>query len=100
MARLPYLQPEQADRRKAQRSLLVLPVKLENETGRTRDMSASGVFVEMDEPVELGSAAKFSLVLAHLSSGELLRLQCAGRVVRLERRDAKWGVAVAVTEWA
>jgi hypothetical protein len=90
----------QANRRKAQRSLLVLPVKLENGTGRTRDMSASGVFMEMDEPVELGSAARFSLVLAHLSSGEPLRLQCAGRVVRLERRDGKWGAAVAVTEWA
>jgi hypothetical protein len=87
------------ERRHLQRNPLVLPVELESGTGQTRDISASGVFFETDQSFAIGSPISFSLVLAHMHGEAPLRLQCEGKIVRIERRSGKVGVAVAIMSY-
>ena len=86
--------PEFTDRRQAQRYRIAIPVELEQRTGLTGDISASGVFFETDSSFSVGVTISFSLVLEHADPGGPLRLQCQGEVVRVEQREGKVGVAV------
>lgn len=81
------------------RSQVGLPVELEKGSGQTRDLSASGVFFETDESFAPGSPITFSLILGQEAAGEPLRIECAGKIVRIERREGKAGIAVAITAW-
>jgi hypothetical protein len=42
---------------------------------------------------------QFALVLEYVDPGQPVRLQCRGRVVRLERQGCTLGVAVAITAY-
>ncbi len=65
--------------------------------GTARNVSTTGVFFEVDEPYALGESVNLSLVLERPYSTVPIRLQGKGRVVRVEARGRKLGVAVAVT---
>jgi len=84
------------DRRKAPRFQVALPVELPQGNGLTRDLSACGVFFQTDSVLALEEVIQFALVLEYVDPGRPVRLQCRGRVVRLERQDNTWGVAVAI----
>lgn len=67
--------------------------------GLTRDVSASGVYFTVDEKLEVGQVIRFSMEFATpRESREILRLECVGKVVRIERGGSKSGVAVAISE--
>jgi hypothetical protein len=85
------------DRRQARRFPVVLPVELEAGEGLTRDATLSGVYFETDQSFSPGEPIRLILVLEHVYPGRPVRLQCQGRVVRVERRDGKTGVAVDIT---
>ena len=87
------------DRRKAPRFQVALPVELVEGTGVTRDLSAGGVFFETDRVFGLGEVSQFALVLEYIDPRQPVRLQCRGRVVRLERRGNTMGVAVAIAAY-
>ncbi len=88
-----HAEPEEpADRRTAPRLEIGLPVELDCGKGWTCDVSASGVFFETKEPMSPGAPIRFSLLLEQSASGPL-RLECEGRVVRVEQRDGEIGVA-------
>jgi PilZ domain len=87
------------DRRKAPRFQVALPVELVEGTGVTRDLSAGGVFFETDRVFGLGEVIQFALVLEYIDPGRPVRLQCRGRVVRLEPRGNTMGVAVAIAAY-
>ena len=89
----------ESEKRQALRYPLELAVELPDGSGRSRDVSASGVFVETEEAVSSISPIKFSLVLGQTGHGAALRLYCEGRVVRVARRNGKAGVAVALTSY-
>ncbi len=55
------------------------------------------MFFEVDEPYALGDSVSLSLVLERPYSAVPIRLQGKGRVVRVEPRGRKIGIAVAVT---
>jgi Tfp pilus assembly protein PilZ len=76
-------------------------VELEGGTGLTRDVSISGVFFETDRYLVLGEQVRLTLVLGRLSPDDPVRLQCDGRVVRVERREMqlRLGVAVAIESY-
>jgi hypothetical protein len=61
---------------------------------QTRDISASGIFFEIDENATLGSIINFSLQLD--TPGGTLNLVGEGEVVRQERHDGKLGVAIKI----
>jgi Tfp pilus assembly protein PilZ len=74
----------------------MLPVDVENAAGIVRDVSASGIFFEIDARYTLGSLISFAVKLDTPSGG--MNLKCRGKVVRIEPREARVGVAVEITE--
>jgi hypothetical protein len=71
-----------------------LPVSIANDHCLTRDVSASGVFLEANSSFNKGDRVDFSIEFD--SPGGKLTLKCAGEVVRLEKRNGKIGVAVKI----
>lgn len=95
---------EAPDRRRAPRLAIELPVELDQGTGRTRDMSTTGVYFETPRPPAPGASIRLSLMLADAAVfvGEQpapapLRLECEGRIVRVEHREGTVGVAAALS---
>ena len=93
--------PRFRERRLAMRFPIAIPVELEGGTGVTRDVSLSGVFFETDQFVALGEPIRMTLVLERATPGQPIRLQCEGRVVRVERHQLqlRLGVAVAIESY-
>jgi len=84
-------------RRREERVPTALPVRLsEGTTGVTRDVSASGVFFETDKECVAGSEISFAIEVDG-PTGKMM-LKCQGRVVRVEQRDGKIGVAAKIVE--
>jgi len=91
--------PDQPERRRAQRFRIAIPVELDEGAGITRDVSLSGVFFETEQSMTPGEQIHLVLVLERVSPGRPVRLQCEGRVVRVDRFDSRIGVAVAISSY-
>jgi hypothetical protein len=87
------------DRRRAQRFRVALPVELKGGMAITRDLSACGVFFETLLTFVPGEYLQLTLVLEHIALGHQVRLQCQGRVVRVEPCSIGLGVAVDITAY-
>jgi hypothetical protein len=87
------------DRRKAPRFQVALRVELQGGEGVTRDLSAYGAFFETDRVFALGEVIEFAIILEHIDPNRPLRLQCRGRVVRVEQRGDTMGIAVVITAY-
>ncbi|MGQ0523739.1 MAG: PilZ domain-containing protein [Betaproteobacteria bacterium] len=84
------------EKRRDERVFTALPVDLGNASGLTRDVSASGVFFEIDASYRLGSTIEFAVELE--TPGGKMLLKCEGEIVRIEPRGARVGVAVKIVE--
>jgi hypothetical protein len=82
------------EKRKSERFIGEIPIKLKQGTGLTRDCSAGGVFFVTDQPVALGEQVEFFMLFEHTGLKYPVRLRCRGDVVRMEQGTAKTGVAV------
>ncbi|MDH3287535.1 MAG: PilZ domain-containing protein [Betaproteobacteria bacterium] len=87
-----------AERRRNKRIDVALPVILENATGVTRDVSASGVFFWKSGTFIYGESISFSMK-RKTESGKFM-LKCRGVVARTEPRGNDVGVAVRITKTA
>ena len=86
-----------AERRRSTRYPANLVVEMEEDRkGVTRNVSASGVFIEMRERPAVGEPVRFTLVLEH-STPQPIRLACVGDVLRVEPYGDGFGVALAIT---
>lgn len=79
------------DQRAAARFDSALPVELDGSDGRTRNISQSGVYFETDLPREVGELVHFTVEF-HLH-GQRHRLSCEGKVVRVDAKEGRIGVA-------
>lgn len=93
-----------AEKRRAQRFPLALPVAIrlpednEQTTVRTKDISSTGVYIEFNTPLEVGSSLEFVLTLpAEITKGRTVRVKCKGKVVRVDQTSPGNGVGVAAT---
>ena len=88
-----------AERRIARRRPLVLPVELiaGDGDGRTLNLSESGVFFETDEEFSPNARISLSLVLPHVHPLPPIRMTADGRIVRVESRNGRFGIAVQFT---
>lgn len=84
------------EKRKGKRVSAALPVAVEGMPAMARDVSATGIFLETDANYALGSAVNVELDL-DTPWGKVM-FQCQGRIVRVEHRDEKVGVAVHFTD--
>ena len=99
----------QQEKRAARRFALRVPVTVNrdqaagNETAQIRDVSARGISFYLESAVAQGSHIGFTLTLPpEITLTESIRVQCKGRVVRVEedRPDGKVGVAAVIDEYA
>ena len=77
------------ERRRAARYRFVAHVRLEDGSmGQTVDMSTCGLFFETDRSYAVGETIRFSVILDEST------VQCQGRVVRVDQREGRFGIAV------
>lgn len=86
------------ENRREERIMLEMPVLLEGGTGISRDISQSGIYFVTDQPLTQGGVVKFSVKLDHIRTGKPVRLDCQGKVLRLEPAGEKFGVAASISE--
>ena len=97
----------QQEKRAARRFALRVPVSVnrdssQNEAAQIRDVSARGICFDLESSVSQGSPIGFTLTLPpEITLTESIRVQCKGRVVRVEnsRPDGKVGVAAVIEEY-
>ena len=82
--------------KRAERVATRFPVVLNDFICLTRDVSSTGIFLEVDEKYLVGSRINFQLDL--LTEGEVLKLDCDGEIVRVEINENKMGIAVKILE--
>ena len=80
--------------RKSDRVRSELPVVIDGVEGITRDISATGVFLEVKNPVEPNTTIEFLVTLDH-PTGQLV-FSCQGEVVRTEELEENYGVATKI----
>jgi hypothetical protein len=79
------------------RDAVVLPVRTEvGETGCTRDLSASGAYLEIGGKQSVGDEIRLTIQV-NLEKQQVL-LSCRGVVVRVEEKGERFGVAVKFIE--
>jgi PilZ domain len=96
----------QQEKRAARRFPLRVPVSVDHENAthpaQIRDVSARGICFYMDSAVTQGSPIGFTLTLPpEITLTESIRVQCKGRVVRVEDgiEDGKLTVAAVIEEY-
>ena len=85
-------------KRREKRVAAALPLDLPGAKGMARDVSASGMFFETDASYAIGSSIRIALAL-DTPWGKVM-VRCRGKIVRLEPRARKVGVAVQFIESA
>jgi hypothetical protein len=99
----------QQEKRAARRFALRIPVDVnrgensnDREAAQLRDVSARGICFYLDSPMESGSPIGFTLTLPpEITLTESIRVQCKGRVVRVESSsdNGKMAVAAVIEEY-
>jgi PilZ domain len=98
------------EKRAARRFALHIPVTVDHgekngtpgERAQVRDVSARGICFYLDSVVEQGSPIGFTLTLPpEITLTESIRVQCKGRVVRVDNSngDGKLAVAAVIEEY-
>src|SRR5579871_1214460 len=102
---------EPQEKRGARRFALRVPVTVnrnanngssQNEVVQLRDVSARGISFYVDSAIAQGAHIGFTLTLPpEITLTESIRVQCKGRVVRVEdaRDDGKLAVAAVIEEY-
>jgi hypothetical protein len=96
----------QGEKRGARRFPLRVPVTVDHDSAtlpaEIRDVSARGICFYLESTVTQGSPIGFTLTLPpEITLTESIRVQCKGRVVRVEngREDGKLAVAAVIEEY-
>jgi hypothetical protein len=97
------------EKRAARRFALRIPVSIarggnsgHTEPAQIRDVSARGISFFLDAPIDSGSPIAFTLTLPpEITLTESIRVQCKGKVVRVENtgREGKMAVAAVIEEY-
>jgi hypothetical protein len=96
----------QQEKRGARRFPLRVPVTVDHDNAtlaaQIRDVSARGISFFMDSAIAQGTPIGFTLTLPpEITLTESIRVQCKGRVVRVDngRSDGKLSVAAVIEEY-
>jgi hypothetical protein len=93
-----------ADIRTSRRFPVHLPLKVlgnQNQPiGSTENISAAGVYLWVDSPLDIGESIQFEMTIPRdsIAAGNDVRLQCTGRVVRCDpgQEGGRTGVACVI----
>jgi len=102
----PMARTTQIERRTTPRLVVSHPISFEWLTkdgelhrarGTTRDIALGGVYCQVERPLANGQIVEFDVVLpGELAEGQPVRLHCRGKVLRSERTEQGFGVAVTI----
>lgn len=84
------------EQRTADRFAVALPITMEGEEGATHDLSAGGILFESPSAAVLGE--QVTVQLQYRRYGIDHRLDCRGRVVRVERSGDSFNIAVQLNQ--
>jgi hypothetical protein len=84
------------NKRREERVSAALPIFLDNATGVTCDVSASGMFLETSTAFAVGDLVNF--VVEFDAPGGKRMLKCMGSVIRTEPRAGRIGLAIKIAE--
>lgn len=87
---------ENREKRRVERVVTPLPVRVGRAVGITRDVSTSGAYFEIRGTDCLGIPVSFAMEV-DTPNGRMV-LNCTGDIVRIEPRENKVGIAVKITE--
>jgi hypothetical protein len=96
------------ERRAARRFSMALPLKVRlsaesgiaEKTGETRDVSFRGLYFTIEASVETGSSIEFVLTLPQqITLAGDVHIRCYGRVLRVEPRNGRRGVAAQIDRY-
>jgi hypothetical protein len=103
------MQEAQQEKRAARRFPLRVPISVSRngganygEAAQIRDVSARGISLYIDSPIEKDSPIGFTLTLPpEITLTESIRVQCKARVVRVDDSapDGKMAVAAVIEEY-
>lgn len=79
---------------RAVRHPAAFPVTLGPKKGLVKDISATGIYFEIDQKQAVGSNIEFVLDLE--TPGGPMQVQCHGTVVRIEKKAGKVGIAATI----
>ena len=85
-------------KRQATRHQIKLPVRFEQGTGVTRDISLAGIYFTTDRQLEAGQQLEIFVKLSYAIPGKSLHLGCRGQVLRVENQDHQYGVAAQFSD--
>lgn len=68
-----------------------LPIEINGTHGVTRNISASGVYIETDAAQAPGSRVQFTVEM--MVAGQMVRMVCTGEVVRVDQKGGTVGIA-------
>jgi len=84
--------------RRDERFETTLPLRLGQGEGVARNVSANGIYFVTDVALEPGAPVKFTLDFQNFAGGPV-RVNCMARVVRVEQREEKNGVAASISSF-
>lgn len=86
--------------RKEHRYQATMQMEMEGGSGVTRDLSVSGVYFETELSFAAGNSIEFTILFDEYSVGKPKRMNCRGKIVRVEKKRAKIGVAAEILSFA
>lgn len=92
----PALQKNIRKINRAERHPVSMPISLGAKIGIAKDISATGIYFEIDAKQKVGSNITFLLEL--ITPGGPIKINCKGKVVRLENKDGHIGVAATIKD--
>ena len=81
--------------RREERIPAVLPVLFLGGRGTTRNVSASGMFIETEYALPLGGEVDFIIEFDHHAGGPL-QVRCAATILRMVENGGSRGIAAAI----
>lgn len=87
-------EPDRPEQRAAQRFPVHCPVEYAHGHGYSRDISTSGLYFLTDGLFRLRETVHLTVRPAHAPS-----IRCTGQVVRVDRAEPGYGVAVRFNDW-
>ena len=84
------------EKRASQRIQIEVPVYIGSEKATTRDVSWAGIYFLTDQSFAEGGDLNFALDLSYALPGKPIKLDCQGKVIRIERHGDKFGIAAKI----
>lgn len=86
------------NKRHEERTVIALPLSLENATGVTRNVATTGMFFWTDNTRAFAVGDRVNITLEVVKSGRKIKPKCQGEIVRIETSGTQAGVAVRLVE--